>query len=62
MAQQKPISRKNISLVDPIYQKFSKSVIRALGSTEFYEYFMDAVLYSGVYHWRGFLRGILRIS
>ena len=25
-----------LSLVDPIYQKFTKSVIRALGSTEFY--------------------------
>ena len=46
MAQQKAVSRKNISLVDPIYQKFSKSVIRALGSTEFYEYFMDAVAHS----------------
>lgn len=32
-----------LSLVDPIYQKFTKSVIRALGSTEFYQYFMDAI-------------------
>ena len=32
-----------LALVDPIYQKFSKSVIRALGSTEFYQYFMDAI-------------------
>ena len=46
MAQNKTVSRKNIALVDPIYQKFSKSVIRALGSTEFYEYFMDAVAHS----------------
>ena len=30
-------------LVDVIYQKYVKSVIRALGSTEFYEYFMSAV-------------------
>ncbi len=30
-------------LIDPIYQKFAKSVMRALGSTEFYEFFMDSV-------------------
>lgn len=46
MAQNKTVGRKNVALVDPIYQKFSKSVIRALGSTEFYEYFMDAVAHS----------------
>ena len=32
-----------LALVDPIYQKFSKSVIRALGSTEFYNFFMDSI-------------------
>ena len=32
-----------LSLVDPIYQKFTKGVIRALGSTEFYQFFMDAI-------------------
>lgn len=32
-----------LSLVDPIYKKFSRSVIRALGSTEFYQFFMDAI-------------------
>lgn len=31
------------SLIDPLYQKYTKSVIRSLGSTEFYEYFMDCV-------------------
>ena len=31
------------ALVDPIYKKFTKSVLRALGSTDFYEYFMDAL-------------------
>ena len=31
------------ALVDPIYKKFTKSVLRALGSTEFYDYFMDAL-------------------
>ena len=36
-------SRKKASLIDPIYQKFTKSVIRALGSTDFYEFFMDSI-------------------
>lgn len=31
------------SLIDPIYQKFVRGVERAIGSTEFYEFFMDAV-------------------
>ena len=34
---------KKQSVIDPLYQKFTKSVIRALGSTEFYEFFMDAI-------------------
>lgn len=29
--------------IDPIYQKFVRGITRAIGSTEFYEYFMDAV-------------------
>lgn len=36
-------TKKNTSLIDPIYQKFAKGVIRAIGSTEFYEFFMDSV-------------------
>ncbi len=36
-------ARKKPGLIDPLYQKYTKSVIRALGSTEFYEFFMDAV-------------------
>ena len=36
-------AKKKDSLIDPLYQKYTKSVIRALGSTEFYEFFMDAV-------------------
>ena len=43
MAEQKPTGQKKTALIDPIYQKFSKSVIRALGTTEFYEFFMDAI-------------------
>ena len=31
------------ALIDPLYQKYVKSVVRALGSTEFYEYFMGSV-------------------
>ena len=34
-------NKKN--LVDPVYQKFRKSVIRALGTNEFYEFFMDSI-------------------
>ena len=36
-------ARKKDQLIDPLYQKYTKSVIRALGSTEFYEFFMDAI-------------------
>ena len=35
--------RKKSSLIDPIYTKFVHGVTRAIGSTEFYEFFMDAV-------------------
>lgn len=31
------------SLIDPIYEKFVRGVTRAIGSTEFYQFFMDAV-------------------
>ena len=30
-------------LIDPIYEQFSRSIMRTLDSTEFYEYFMDFV-------------------
>lgn len=36
-------AKKKDQLIDPLYQKYTKSVIRALGSTEFYEFFMDAI-------------------
>lgn len=39
----KTVSRKKQSLIDPVYLKFTKGVIRAIGSLDFYEYFMDAV-------------------
>ena len=38
--------KKKQSLIDPVYQKFTKSVLRAIGSTEFYEYFMDAIAHA----------------
>ena len=36
-------TKKKEVLIDPLYQKYTKSVIRALGSTDFYEFFMDAI-------------------
>ena len=34
---------KDLSLIDSLYLRYTKSVIRALGSTDFYEYFMDTI-------------------
>ena len=34
---------KDLSLIDSLYLKYTKSVIRALGSTDFYEYFMETI-------------------
>lgn len=36
-------TKGNTALIDPVYQKFTRGVLRAISSTEFYEYFMDAV-------------------
>ena len=36
-------TKGNAALIDPVYQKFTRGVLRAISSTEFYEYFMDAV-------------------
>lgn len=48
MADNKPKTgtKKKTSVIDPVYQKFTKSVVRAIGSTEFYNYFMDAVAHA----------------
>lgn len=50
MAEEKQLQAKQSddesgqqSLIDPIYKQFVRSVTRAIGSTEFYEYFMDAI-------------------
>lgn len=42
-AENKVSEKKEKSLIDPIYEKFVKSVIRSIGSTEFYEFFMDSI-------------------
>ena len=31
------------ALIDPIYKKFTRGVLRAISSTDFYEFFMDAI-------------------
>ncbi len=41
--EEKTKEKKDPSLIDPIYDKFVKGVIRSIGSTEFYEFFMDAI-------------------
>lgn len=44
MAEKKKKDEEQISsLIDPVYEKFTKSVVRALGSSEFYKFFMDAI-------------------
>lgn len=42
MAQQKKQTKKSAS-IDAIYQKYARSVVRTLASTEFYEFFMDTI-------------------
>ena len=39
-------SRKKNSSIDPVYQKFTKTVMRTLASADFYEYFMDSLAVS----------------
>ncbi len=48
MSDSKPQAgtKKKISVIDPVYQKFTKSVVRAIGSLEFYNYFMDAIAHA----------------
>lgn len=37
------ITNKELAVIDPVYQKYVKSVLRALGSSKFYKYFMDSI-------------------
>ena len=41
--EKKKGSAKEPSLIDPIYEKFTRSIVRALGDTEFYQFFMSAI-------------------
>lgn len=34
---------ETLDVIDPIYQKYVKSVLRALSSSQFYEFFMDSI-------------------
>ena len=43
MANVSGSKNKKPALIDPVYQKFTKSVIRALGSNDFYTFFMDSI-------------------
>lgn len=45
MAAENKTKKNNAAreLMDPIYQKFTRGVMRAISSTDFYEFFMDAV-------------------
>jgi len=36
-------SEKAPSVIDPIYQKYTRSIIRTLSSTDFYDFFMDSI-------------------
>ena len=38
--------RKKASLIDPVYDRFVRGVVRAIGSTEFYTFFMDAIAHA----------------
>lgn len=42
-AKQPDINNMQLDVIDPIYQKYVKSVIRALGTTEFYDFFMTSI-------------------
>ena len=37
------INENDTSLIDTIYRKFVRGVSRAIGSTEFYEFFIDSI-------------------
>lgn len=43
LEKKKKTTKKKKSLIDPLYVKLMKSVIRAIGSSEFYEFFMDSM-------------------
>lgn len=36
-------TNKQLEIIDPVYEKYVKGVIRTLGSTDFYDFFMDSI-------------------
>ena len=42
-AQKNDVKNMQLEVIDPIYEKYAKSVIRTLGTTEFYEFFMTSI-------------------
>ena len=42
-AAQAETNNKQLEVIDPIYQKYVKSVIRTLGTTDFYDFFMGSI-------------------
>ena len=40
---QNDVKNMQLEVIDPIYEKYAKSVIRTLGTTEFYEFFMTSI-------------------
>ncbi len=45
MAGENSVNKNNAAreTIDPIYQKFTRGVMRAISSTDFYEFFMDSI-------------------
>ena len=41
--EQPEVTNKELAVIDPVYEKYVKSVIRTLGSTKFYKFFMDSI-------------------
>ena len=37
------VNNMQLEVIDPIYQRYAKSVIRTLGTTEFYDFFMTSI-------------------
>ena len=43
LSQKNDVKNMQLEVIDPIYEKYVKSVIRTLGTTEFYEFFMTSI-------------------
>ena len=40
---QSETTNKELEIIDPVYQKYVKGVIRTLGTTDFYDFFMSSI-------------------